>query len=117
MKIVIDRIKNSSRELAVNVNEELTKLNSKCRNIEWKLGKREQGNYIHAIFHFQNSDIALKAVHLLNEMQKAANHHTTFTLENFSSLKIELCTHQPKYGVTEVDLAFAEIFTGSVLSL
>ena len=112
-----NNIKNSSRELVTNPGGSLIALNSNYKNsIEWQLGKDDKGQFIHTKLKFKNPEIAIKAIQLLNEIQEAANHHASFTMENFSTLKIELCTHKPKYGITEMDFSFADVFTSKVLS-
>ena len=113
----VDKIKNSSRKLLSNLEKYLSVLNTNYKNIEWQIGKNEKGHFIHMKYKFKNTENALSAVHLLNEIQEASNHHSTFAMENFTTLKIELCTHQPKYGVTEMDLAFAEILSSKISAL
>ncbi len=114
----VEEIKNSSRKLVQDINQSLKSLNENFKTFTgWKVGKDEKGNFIHTNFNFKDSNNALKAVHLLNEIQEASDHHSAFVLENFSNLNIKLCTHQPKYGITEMDFSFARIITNKLLEL
>ncbi len=109
------KVKNSSRELVVNLSESLSILNSK--GIEWQIDKNAHGNFICTEFKFKNSKNAIEALRFLNDLQELTDHHSSFVMENFSSLKIELCTHRPKYGLTEIDFSFAELLVSEILNL
>ena len=119
----ITYIKNSSRNLIENIDLELNKLNTKItsnlksnKSISWKLNKNEKGPFIETLFEFKNSEDTIAAIQKICDLQETSDHHANFTLENFGTLKIEVCTHQPKWGVTAMDFAFAETLTQIILN-
>lgn len=109
----VQKIKDSSRNLSDNIPAELEKLNDKFKDarFSWKQAQNTSGPFITCQIQFENDEQVLKAVSSLCELQESSNHHSSFTLNDFSTLTIEVCTHQPKWGVTEMDFAFAEAFT------
>ena len=112
----IQKIKLSSRALISNLPEAVAHLNNKLKttynkNITWYLESNTSGPYILARFKFANYHQALNALEYLCDLQETSDHHTNFRLDNFTELAVEICTHQPKWGVTEMDLAFAEILS------
>ncbi|WP_397599703.1 glutathione S-transferase N-terminal domain-containing protein [Silvanigrella sp.] len=108
-------IKSSSRNLIKDIEEEVKILNkrisSKCkgnRAILWATNKNEKGPYIETIVQFKNYDEAIQAIQVICDLQETSDHHSHFVLENFNQIKVEVCTHQPTWGVTAMDIAFAE---------
>lgn len=116
-------IKKSSRtiiedlETAINnLNKNITlHINERHFN-KWKLNKNLKGNYIESIFEFNNSEEAILAIQKIYDLQETTDHHANFVLENFNRLKVEICTHQPKWGVTQMDISFAEILSKLILN-
>jgi glutathione S-transferase/pterin-4a-carbinolamine dehydratase len=116
-------IKNSSRNLIENISSDLVNLNKKIASNTnsnsptfWKLNNNDKGPYIETIFQFKNYEEALDAIQKICELQESSDHHANFSLENFDQLKVEVCTHQPKWGVTAMDLAFAETLSLIILN-
>nr|BFD33060.1 hypothetical protein GTC16762_26780 [Pigmentibacter ruber] len=112
----IQKIKNSSRALISDLHSAVEQLNHKLKttyhkNITWHLESNTSGPYIITHFKFSNYHQALNAIEYLCDLQETSDHHTNFRLDNFSELAVEICTHQPKWGVTEMDLAFAEVLS------
>ena len=107
-------IKNASRTLVQNPFDYLNILNSTASNIKWTIEHNSNGNFILGKFKFNNNEKSLQALHLLNEIQESVNHHTSFVFENFNSLKVEICTHKPNYGVTQIDFSFANFLTNKI---
>ena len=115
--INVDKIKSSSRDLVTNLSDEFSKLNIFSLPITWKMNQSAKGNSLFTSIEFKNSDYALAAINLLNEIQEASDHHAVSKLTNLQTLEIDLCTHQPKYGITSMDFAFAEYFSDRIKSL
>lgn len=119
----IKYIKESSREIIEDIDSELIKLNQKIASCNknnliysWKKDKNEQGYFIHTTFNFKSYEEALKAIQDICEVQESSDHHSHFILENYSQLKVEVCTHKPKWGVTAMDFAFAETLSKAILN-
>ena len=119
----IKSIKNSSRNIIENISDDLINLNKNISSnnksnspITWKLNKNEKGPFIETIFHFKKYEEALDAIQKICDLQETSDHHAHFVLENFSQLKVEVCTHQPKWGVTAMDMAFAENLSHIILN-
>ncbi|WGL59016.1 glutathione S-transferase N-terminal domain-containing protein [Pigmentibacter sp. JX0631] len=117
----IQKIKKSSRALISNLPEAVAQLNNKLqntfyKNITWHLKSNTSGPYILTNFKFSNYHQALNALEYLCDLQETSDHHTNFRLDNFTELAVEICTHQPKWGVTEMDLAFAEVLSTHIFN-
>ncbi|APJ03019.1 4a-hydroxytetrahydrobiopterin dehydratase [Silvanigrella aquatica] len=119
----ITTIKKSSRILVEDIEKEVKilndKISSKIQNknpIFWKINKNEKGPFIETTVTFKNYDEALKSVNKICDLQETSDHHSNFILDNLSQIKVEVCTHQPKWGVTAMDFAFAEALSLHVLS-
>lgn len=115
-KVEIQKIKTASRTLIQDLKKETDELNARIKKkskkpIYWSIKANEKGSFLATQILFKDYKEALATIELLCDLQETSNHHTSFSLENFQELKIEVCTHQPKWGVTEMDLAFAEIFS------
>ncbi len=119
----IKLIKNSSRILIENIDSELVHLNKKLISntknnsaSTWKLSHNDKGPFIESIFQFKNYEEAFEAIQKICDLQESSDHHANFVLENFSQIKVEVCTHQPKWGITAMDLAFAETLSQIILN-
>ena len=44
----------------------------------------------------------------LHDAQETADHHTSLILKDFATVEITLVTHEPRWGITQKDLAFAK---------
>ncbi len=115
----IKKIKNAARSLIQNLDAALEQLNNNIKRpdnkkIIWTLNSNTQGPFISTKFKFDHYKQALAAIDILCDLQETSDHHTNFSLDNFSELKVEICTHQPKWGVTEMDLAFAEVLSHKI---
>ncbi|KAB8027387.1 glutathione S-transferase N-terminal domain-containing protein [Fluviispira multicolorata] len=117
-KSEIQKIKSSSRKLVDDISEELVNLNESIRKYNstqmWHRNENNQGSFIETVFHFKSYEDAIKAIQTLCDVQETADHHAKFTLDNFSQLKVEVCTHEPNWGVTSMDFAFAEVLTSRI---
>ncbi len=107
----IKEIKEADRSIVANPKEKISLLNSLTSSVKWTLEKDIKGNSILGHVTFRGTTQSLEALKILNNLQEAANHHSTFHFENFHSLKVKLCTHEPHYGITNVDFAFADAFS------
>ncbi|WP_186645631.1 glutathione S-transferase N-terminal domain-containing protein [Fluviispira vulneris] len=114
----IHKIKNSSRTLVDDISAEIINLNDKISTALknkitqiWHNNSNKSGPYIETVFQFKNYEEAFNAIQIICDLQESADHHSNFILENFNQLKVELCTHEPKWGVTSMDFAFAEVLT------
>lgn len=116
-------VKSASRNLIENIENELVHLNKKLSSNAksnssnvWKLNHNDKGPFIESIFQFKNYEEALEAIQKICDLQESSDHHANFVLENFSQIKVEVCTHQPKWGVTSMDLAFAKTLSHIILN-
>ena len=114
-------IKNSSRKIIENIEEEVNLLNKKIsenrksnKSILWKINKNEKGPFIETTISFDHYEESLNAIQIICDLQETSDHHSHFILENFKQIKVEVCTHHPKWGVTAMDIAFAEILSNSI---
>jgi glutathione S-transferase/pterin-4a-carbinolamine dehydratase len=82
----------------------------------WKKSKNNSHDCIIATFYFKDQEAARSALEKLDFLQEACNHHTHFILQNFQELRVELSTHEPRPGVSEMDLAFASLLSRILLS-
>lgn len=74
----------------------------------WSVRHDGQGYCLLAKFSFPNHNDAVTKTKWLHDAQETTDHHTSFTLRDFSTLEITLVTHEPRWGVTQKDLAFAK---------
>lgn len=103
-------IRNKPRSLlkAPQIDEFLSKLNGHLKHLKWLLQENEKGPYLKTQLTFSSAQDALSMLAFIDTLQTEVDHHMGLVLRDFSTLDIQLCTHQPRYGVTEVDTAFAE---------
>lgn len=73
----------------------------------WKVEKDAKGNCLRAKFKFASHSDALEKLIWLNDAQETTDHHTSLVMHDFQSLDIILVTHEPKWGITQKDFAFA----------
>lgn len=107
----IEKIKNASRAICSDLPLEVAALNVDKSSFHWYSEHNEHGPFIRCRFSFSQAVDALVALNVLYLLQERVDHHASSTLSHFKDLDIELCTHQPKWGVTHVDLAFAQTLT------
>lgn len=74
----------------------------------WRVRHDGQGYCLSAKFLFSNHSDAVNKIRWLHDTQETTDHHTSFTLRDFSTLEITLVTHEPRWGVTQKDLALAK---------
>lgn len=82
----------------------------------WSIGHDSKGPFLHARFGFNAASDALDAIQTLAIVQETADHHTACRFENFSTLELTLCTHEPKWGITEKDFALASVLTRKLVT-
>ncbi|WP_338636936.1 glutathione S-transferase family protein [Spirobacillus cienkowskii] len=106
------KIKNSSRTLIDNIQQETAKLNQTIQKlgskILWEVQLNSKGPLLFTKILLQNPSESLKVLHKINDLQETTNHHCHFILENFTCIQVEVCTHEPQWGVSAMDFAFAE---------
>ena len=83
----------------------------------WKLQRMEKGPQISASFKFATYASMLLALETLTALQETADHHADFVLEGYHSLSITLCTHEPKWGLSEKDFVMAQVLTEKLQSI
>jgi pterin-4a-carbinolamine dehydratase len=81
-----------------------------CQSFCWSYGHTDHGPHLSIQFQFKKHQEALLSLAILCSLQSATDHHSTFQLNEQLSLAIQLCTHKPKWGITELDFLFAEAF-------
>lgn len=109
----VQKIKDSSRDLISDIASRLEKLNEQFQDarFSWRQEKNASGPFLVCSIRFINDEQALKAVSSIRGLQESSDHHSDFKLDNFATMTVEVCTHQPKWGVTEMDFVFAEALT------
>lgn len=110
----IEKIERASRHLCSDLSSEVAALNAHQSSFHWYAEHNEHGPFIRCRFSFARPEDALVALNVLHLLQERVDHHAASTLSHFKDLDIELCTHQPKWGVTQVDLAFAQALTAAL---
>jgi glutathione S-transferase/pterin-4a-carbinolamine dehydratase len=75
----------------------------------WAVEKDEHGFCLRATFKFNSHADAVSKVKWLHDAQEICDHHTSFTLRDFTSIEILLVTHEPRWGVTQKDLTMAKL--------
>lgn len=112
----IQKIKNASRDLIKDVSLKLDQLNQAVHRVpfSWVLSQNDKGPFLTCKVVFSTPQQVIKALGMLHELQENSDHHCDFKLDHFATMTVEVCTHQPKWGVTEVDLAFAEVLTQQI---
>jgi glutathione S-transferase/pterin-4a-carbinolamine dehydratase len=83
----------------------------------WKVGQSDKGPQLEAHFEMPSYVEMLQALNALTILQESADHHTSFTLDGHHNLEIVLCTHEPVWGVSEKDFAFALNLTEKLLRI
>ncbi|MEY4065568.1 MAG: hypothetical protein RIR26_1776 [Pseudomonadota bacterium] len=74
----------------------------------WSVHHDGQGYCLTTKFTFPDHNDAVNKMMWLHDAQETADHHTAFILKDFATLDITLVTHEPRWGVTQKDLAFAK---------
>lgn len=75
----------------------------------WKVKRDQHGYCLQATFQFKDHGDAVSKMKWLHDAQEICDHHTSFTLRDFSAVDVLLVTHEPRWGVTEKDLTMAEL--------
>ena len=58
-------------------------------------------------FRFKNHSEALSKLNWLHDAQETTDHHTSIVMRDFQESEIIMVTHEPKWGVTQKDVALA----------
>jgi glutathione S-transferase/pterin-4a-carbinolamine dehydratase len=118
----IQKVKKASRTLLPHPETALQQFNAEISHkgsgaIElvgspgWQLKRAEKGPQLEAQFQFSHYDHALWAIRKLCDIQETSDHHTAFQLHDFRTLFVQICTHEPQWGVSEKDLELARCLT------
>ncbi|NBW82679.1 hypothetical protein EBR21_13085, partial [bacterium] len=75
----------------------------------WTVDRDAHGFCLSAKFNFKTHTEAVEKMKWLHDAQEICDHHTSFTLRDFTSIEITLVTHEPRWGVTEKDFAMAKL--------
>lgn len=75
----------------------------------WSVDRDSQGFCLSSKFNFKTHAEAVEKLKWLHDAQEICDHHTSFTLRDFTSIEINLVTHEPRWGVTEKDFAMAKL--------
>ena len=85
-------------------------VNAENENLSlWTVEKDKRGYCLKATFKFKSHSDAVNKVKWLHDAQEICDHHTSFTLRDFSTIEILLVTHEPRWGVTQKDLTMAKL--------
>jgi glutathione S-transferase/pterin-4a-carbinolamine dehydratase len=106
------KINNSSRKLIDNIQQETLMLNQAMQKLGskmiWEAQLNSKGSLLFTKMILKNPSETLKVLQKINDLQETTNHHCHFILENFACIQVEVCTHEPQWGVSAMDFAFAE---------
>ena len=118
-------VQNASRHLVDGLEQRVAQLNSAFvashprtkadTQPVWQLGSAARGAFLHARFKFADVNDAVAAVQVVAQIQESADHHTSFKFHDFATLDLTLCTHEPKWGVSEKDFAMASLLSEKLL--
>jgi pterin-4a-carbinolamine dehydratase len=75
----------------------------------WTLGHSANGDHLEATYAWKHWKMGIKVLSALLNLQEDSDHHSDFTLKQ-DLLDLKLCTHEPKWGISYKDIAFAEAF-------
>ena len=73
----------------------------------WKIEHDGQGFCLKGHFRFKNHSEALSKLNWLHDAQETTDHHTSIVMRDFQESEIIMVTHEPKWGVTQKDVALA----------
>ena len=126
----LQSIINASREICAYPMEELLKLNESLgtgtgKNVSfnpqkpgcWQLGQTPAGPHIEGEFVISSQQALQKALEILVDLQESVDHHSHFVIEGYHKLIIQLCTHEPQWGISAKDLVFAQVISNELLAL
>lgn len=77
----------------------------------WRLEHDAKGPLLRASYRFPTPRRALDALEALHDMQDTADHHAASKLQDIATLELEICTHEPKWGLSGKDIALAHAIT------
>jgi len=73
----------------------------------WKIMHDGKGFCLKANFTLKSNSDAVEKLSWLHDAQETSDHHTSLVLRDFQNIEITLVTHEPKWGVSQKDLALA----------
>lgn len=73
----------------------------------WSVAHDGKGYCLKAQFNFNSHPDAVDKLNWLHNAQETSDHHTSFVMRDFQNAEIILVTHEPKWGISEKDLALA----------
>jgi pterin-4a-carbinolamine dehydratase len=76
---------------------------------KWSVDFDGKGDCLKATFEFTSHADAVQKITWLHDAQEICDHHTSFTLKDFSAIDITLVTHEPRWGVTSKDICMAKL--------
>ncbi len=83
----------------------------------WKVVRGEKGPHIQARFRLPSYGEAIAALEAITVLQETADHHSHFVLEGYHALEIQLCTHEPVWGLSEKDFLMARALSETLFRL
>lgn len=105
-KLFLD-VQNAPRTLIENPNNAVA--NESQDLSSWKVERDDHGYCLRASFSFASHTEAVEKIKWLHDAQEICDHHTSFQVKNFTTIDIELVTHEPRWGVTQKDLTMAKL--------
>lgn len=75
---------------------------------QWRVEHDGQGFCLKATFRFKTHAEAVAQLNWLHDAQETTDHHTSITMHDFQRAEITMVTHEPRWGITEKDLALAK---------
>lgn len=74
---------------------------------KWTISHDGKGYCLKANFHFKAHGETVDKLTWLHNAQETSDHHTSITMRDFQDVEITLVTHEPRWGVSQKDLALA----------
>lgn len=76
----------------------------------WTIGKSEKGPFLVKNLNFKNVRMAADAFQIIQQTCDTVDHHVELNVTDNTNFEIKICTHEPKWGISEKDLELASAF-------
>lgn len=113
----VQNIKKAERVLVDDLQKAVMDINQQFKKSVWSHGKDHNGTFLSCRWSFENGFQANQALAILLDLEENSDHHTSFQLDDSAALCVQVCTHQPQWGVSKMDLAFAWSLTQRIEEL
>lgn len=73
----------------------------------WNVEHDGKGFCMKAVFRFNSNSDAIQKLTWLHDSQETSDHHASVVMRDFQEAEITLVTHEPKWGISQKDVALA----------